>query len=437
MKKIFNKSGYVFFLLLFFTSYSPKNLIAQERITIRDCYRWARDNYPAVKQFGLIDKTEQYNLSNAAKNWLPQLSMSAKATYQSEVTKLPFDTEKITSILPGFDMPVVSKDQYQVAAELSQTIWDGGKTASARSFTKAESALNREQLESDLYVLNERVNQLYFGSLLQHELLNQNLLLQKELNINLERILSLIDNGMANQSDKESLEVEILRTRQNEIEIKASEKEYRLMLSALTGKALNHVVLEKPVDPDMIHKSIINRPELKVFEARSRLMDEQNKQLNAGWMPRIGAFIQGGYGRPGLNMLEDSFSPFYIAGLRFSWNLSRFYTLKNDRRKIETGLLQTDVQRETFLFNTRLQMMQQDAEIHKLKEVLQSDEDIIRLRTSIKQAAEIKLENGVISVSDLIREINAQDIAIQTATTRRLQYMMAVYTYLYITNNKE
>ena len=151
-------------------------------------------------------------------------------------------------------------------------------------------------------------------------------------------------------------------------------------------------------------------------------------------MPRIGAFVQGGYGRPGLNMLEDSFEPYYVAGVRLSWNLGKWYTLKNDRRKIEVSRRQIDVQRETFLFNTRLQLLRQNTEIKKITDLMRADDDIIRLRTSIKQAAEVKLENGVISVTDLIREINAEDMARQTAAAHRVQLLMTIYNYMYTTN---
>lgn len=128
----------------------------QEQITLTQCYEWARANYPQIRQFGLIGQTEQYNLSNAGKGWLPQLTVNAKATYQSDVTKLPFDADKLSSIVPGLEIPTLSKDQYQVVAELNQNIWDGGTIHSTRQLTKAQTAADREQLESDLYTLNDR-----------------------------------------------------------------------------------------------------------------------------------------------------------------------------------------------------------------------------------------------------------------------------------------
>lgn len=409
----------------------------QETITLAQCYEWAHANYPQIRQYGLIGQTEQYNLSNAAKGWLPQLTVNAKATYQSEVTKLPFDTEKLSAVLPGLEIPTLSKDQYQVVAEVNQNIWDGGTIHTTRQLTKAQAAADREQLESDLYALNDRVNQLYFGCLLQEELIRQNGLLQKELQINIDRITAMMENGVANQSDRESMEVELLNARQKEIELKASRVAFSRMLSTLIGKPYDKDrILEVPAVPGNLLSAEINRPELKALDAKSHLLDIQNKQITSGLMPRIGAFVQGGYGRPGLNMLEDSFNPYYVAGVRLSWNMGKLYTLKNDRRKVSTNMQQIEVQRETFLFNTSLQLMQQNTEIQKIADLMKADDEIIRLRTSIKSAAEVKLANGVISVTDLIREINSEDLAKQAAAAHRIQHLNAVYNYMYTTNNE-
>ncbi|MCC8199210.1 MAG: TolC family protein [Tannerellaceae bacterium] len=427
----------IYVVMVCITMLFSVRLQGQETITLIQCYEWTKENYPMIRQYDLIRRTEQYNLANAAKGWLPQIGVNAKATYQSDVTKIPWDADTFSSIIPGFEMPVLSKDQYQVIAEVNQPIWDGGMIRYSKELTRAQATADKKQLDSDLYALNQRVNQVYFGSLLQDELLRQNELLQGELHVNIDRIEAMIANGVANQSDKESLEVELLNAIQQEIELTASRTAYRQMLGVLTGKAITEetVLLPPPLPVELSGK--INRPELKAFEARSNLLEIQNLQLKAGIMPNFGVFVQGGYGKPGLNMFENSFEPFYIAGVRMSWNIANFYTLRNDRRKIETNRLAVDLQRESFLFNTELDMVQQNTDIRKMTELIKSDQEIIRLRTSIKEAAEVKLENGVISVTDLIREINAEDQAKQAGATHRIQQLMSVYNYLYTTNNNE
>ena len=406
----------------------------QQFVTLEQCYQWAEENYPKIKQYDLINQAEEYNLSNAGKSWYPQLTLNAKATYQSDVTKLPIDLNKLPVDL---SIPSLSKDQYQIAAEISQTIWDGGVISSGRAITKAEAAVSRKQLQSELYAIKNQINQLFFGCFLQDDLLKQNRLLQNELRINMERIEAMISNGIANESDKELLEVELLNVRQRETEIETSRKAYARMLAYFTGhEDLEYNTLQLPKAEENSLSLVINRPELEMFQAQELYADSRNKMITSGLMPRFGAFFQAGYGRPGLNMLEDKFDTFYIAGLRMTWNLGRLYTLKNDRRQIDVARRTIDVSQETFLFNTQMQLINQDEEVKRLLKIMKTDDEIIRLRNSVKKASEIKLENGVISVSDLIRDINAEDMARQAASIHQTQHLMAIYQLIYITNNQ-
>ena len=407
-----------------------QSAFASDVLTLEQCYNEAESNYPLTIQRGLLQKSEQFNLSNAAKGWLPQVSVNAQASYQSDVTQLPFDTEALNRFFPGTKVTNMSKDQYKVYAEVNQTIWDGGAIGATQKVTSAQSALHHSQLDNELYRLKKRVNQLYFGCLLQDELIAQNRLLQKELQTNIERIEAMIANGVANQTDRESLEVECLNAQQREKELQASRKAYGAMLCSLIGRdADSELSLTQPANP-VITNHEINRPELSTFEARKNVLDAQLKRINSAINPHIGAFVQGGYGRPGLNMLEDKFKPYYIIGARLSWNIGKLYTLKNDRNQIANSLNIVNAERETFLLNTRLQLIQGNAEIKKLSDQMATDTEIIRLRGNIKKAAEVKLNNGVISVSDMIREINAEDLAKQNSLTHHILYLKAVYDYL-------
>lgn len=418
------------FYFIFVIFILASKLAAQENVSIEQCYQWAKANYPLIKQYRLIEQSEQFNLSNAGKGYLPQFSLNAKATYQSDVTKLPLDIP-----ISGLVIPTLNKDQYQVVAEVNQTVWDGGVIRSNKDVLKAKARTEIGQVETDLYTLNQRINDLFFGILLQNELLRQNVILQNDFRVNIDRIKAMITNGVANQSDLESMTVELLNAHQKEIELQAARKGYIQVLSALTGQPIGETsTLVIPVVQNDLSLEI-HRPELDLFNQQSQLVKMQDKQISAGIMPRIGLFMQGGYGRPGLNMLSDDFDAFYIGGIRLSWNLGKLYTLKNDRRKLETDCKTIDVQRETFLFNTRMQLTQQHTEIEKINKLIQTDAKIVALRTSIKKSAEVKLINGVISVTDLIHEINAEDLSRQTEASHRIQRLMAIYNYKYTTNN--
>ena len=403
----------------------------QASLSLTECYALARANYPLIKRMDLIGRSESYSLDNAAKAWLPQVNVSAQASYQSDVTKLPFDQEKISALIPGFEIPVLDKDQYRAVAEVNQMIWDGGGTRATKAVVRAEAEVSKSQLENDLYLLNDRVNQLYFGCLLQDELLEQNRLLLADLEVNLARIEAMERNGVANRSDWESLRVAQLEARQQRVGIEASRVAFRRMLAELIGLSADSLRLETPADPGLLSMTVA-RPELRYFEALENLSQTRERQLTAGWMPRVGAFVQGGYGRPGLDMLDVDFAAYYVAGIRLTWNLGKLYTLANDHRKLATERREIEARRETFLLNTRLDLLNRQEEIRRLSEQLRDDEEIIELRTSVKEAAEAKLQNGVISVADLIREINAVDQARQAEAIRRLRRLMAIYDYIYV-----
>ena len=397
-------------------------LSSMAQLTVEVCQEKAKANYPLVKQYGLIEQTAQYNISNANKGYLPQLTLSAKGTYQSQVTKLPIT-------IPNVTIPGLSKDQYQAVVEANQVIWDGGAISAQKKITNANTEVEKQKLEVDLYTLNERVNQLYFGVLLINEQLRQNDILQNELQTNYNRIACYKQNGVANQSDLDALKVEQINTQQRETELKSTQKSYFIMLSALTGLTIDaKTELIKPeINLAILNATTNHRPEIGLFDAQNKLLESQKELLNAGNRPKIGAFVQGGYGKPGLNMLTNAFSDFYMGGIRLSWNLSGFYTQKNNLNKIEISKKVMDVQKETFLFNADLKTRQQQTEIEKLQSTLSNDDEIIRLRGNIKKSASAKVDNGTLSITDLIREINAEDQAKQLKSLHEIQLIMNVY----------
>ena len=400
------------------------------QLSIDDCYKKAQANYPQVKQYGLIEQSKEFNISNANKGYLPQVSFSAKATYQSAVTKLPIT-------LPNVTIEGLNKDQYQSVVEVNQSIWDGGVIRNQKKITEASSAVDKQKLDVDMYAINDRVNQLFFGILLIDEQIKQNLLLQDELKRNYNQISAYITNGIANQADLDAVKVNQLSTAQRKVELDATRKAYREMLSALIGEEIKEgISLVKPSFAEEASlSSTVNRPELKLYEAQSNLFETQKNLVDAKNLPKLGVFVQGGYGNPGLNMLKNEFSPYYIAGARLSWNFGSLYTKKNDKKLLDNNLQNVAIQKETFLFNTNLKMTQQSNEIDKIKQLMRDDDEIIRLRTNIKKASEVKVEHGTLSVTDLLRDINSEDQAKQSKVLHEIQLLISIYNYKNSTNN--
>ena len=399
------------------------------QVTLEECQRKTQDNYPLVRQYDLIEKTQEYNLENVAKGYLPQFALSAKASYQSDVTELPIK-------IPGVDIKGMPKDQYQVMVELQQNIWDGGGIKMQKKQATTEADVEKEKLKVDMYALNNRVNDLYFGILLLDEQLKQNALLQDELERNFRQISSYFENGIANQADLDAVKVEQLNTRQKRIELSFSREAYLKMLSLLTGEELSpETTLEKPVPEKMVNAaSEIHRPELSLFDAQTTGLNVQEKALNVRHLPRFGLFVQGAYGNPGLNMLKNEFSPYYIAGARLSWNFGSLYTLKNDRRVIENKRQQLGSNRDVFLFNTRLQVTQQDQAVRSVEKQMRDDDEIIRLRTNIRRSAEAKVANGTLTVTEMLRELTNESLARQAKAMHEIQRLQGIYQMKYITN---
>ena len=420
---------FTLFIPLFFI---PVFTVNAQSLTIEDCQGMARENYPAIARFNVIENIRSFNLENANRAYYPQLSLNAKATWQSDVTRIDLE---LPSNFPPLEIPIPDKDQYQVYGQLNQLIWDGGKVSAQKEMIVANAEVEKQKLETEIYSLQERVNQVFFGILLLNEQLTQQGILEKELQRNLEKVQSYVLNGVANDADLSAVKVEQLKTNQQRIQMESALDSYIKILSVLTGRRIDpKTVFVKPPVAEVPDHVVIDRPELRLFTAQENLLNSQKTALTARNRPVISAFAQGGYGKPALNMFENKFKPYVIGGVSFSWNLGSLYTYKQEKKSIEQQKLTLDSERETFLYNLNVQLPQQQNEIKKYCQTMQDDDEIIRLRKQIKDAAEAKVENGTLTVSDLLQEINALEVARQAKSLHEIQYLMSVYKLKFTTN---
>ena len=414
----------LFFVMLFSLLIGAK----AQTITLDECQAMARDNYPAISRYSIIEQSKNFTLANANKAYLPQFSLEAKATYQSDVITIPLD-------MPGLEIPVPDKDQYQVVAQANQIIWDGGKIAAKKDMIKAGAMVEEKTLETEIYSLRERVNGLYFGILLMQEQLKQQVVLEEELLRNHKRVESYIEYGIANQADLSAVKIEMLKAGQQRIQMESAQTAYLQMLSILVGEELgNESEFVKPSLSNNNSLVTINRPELELFSAQQATIDAQTNSLKSDIMPAIGAFVQGGYGKPGLNMLQNEFDAFFLGGVKLSWNFGNLYTLKNSVKTNELKKLSIDTQRNTFIYNLDMQISQQQNEIEKYRKTMIDDEEIIRLQQQIKDAAEAKVENGAMTVSDMLKELTALEMAKQSKLLHEVQHINSIYTLKNTTN---
>lgn len=404
-------------------------LSAGAQVTLDECRRLAREHYPEIRQYDLVRRTEEYTLSNARRAWLPQLSFAAQATWQTEVPSFP---NALAGMLAqqGIDMPGMNKDQYKAALELNQTLWDGGKSEADKRIARAEAAEQARSTDVDLYALQGRVDNLFFGILLLDERIAQTRLTLDLLRSNLEKVRALQRNGVAMQSDADAVEAELLTVNQQLTQVTASRDSYRRMLEIFTGRPLGGERLERP-DASELRSMESSRPELALFDATADKLTAQERLVKAATRPRFGLFAQGYYGYPGMDYFQSMMSPDWswnaMAGVKMSWNFGAYYTRKNSLAKLRTAKEQVEVQREIFLFNTRLQTAEESGDIARLRKALADDDRIVALRRSVREAAESKLRNGVIDTDDLLRKITDEAAAATARSAREIELLKTIY----------
>lgn len=393
-----------------------------QTLSLTEAWDLSQKNYPAVKQRDLVKQTAAISVENLQKGFFPQFSLSGQATYQSDVTKVPVS-------LPGLSIESPSKDQYKLVADVSQLIYDGGMTKEQRALHQLNAAVEDQKVEVELYKLRERINQLYLSILYLDEQLKQVDLVKADIQTGIKRVEAQVQNGVAFKSNLNMLKAELLKTEQRSIEVKASKKGLVDAMSLFIGQELDeHIKLEKPVSASVAASEIV-RPELKLYGEQQKLIGQQERLITAKNLPKASLFAQGGYGRPGLNMLLNEFDFFYIGGIRLNWSLGGLYTKKKEKEQVNINKKMVEVQKETFLLNTNSLLKQQQAEIDKLQKLMTSDNEIISLRKSVTDAAKAQLENGVITANDFLKEVNAEDQARQTLITHQVQLLQAQINY--------
>ena len=411
-----------YILTIVLLGFMNMNLLSQ--ITLQQCCSLARENYPLAKQYDLISLSVQYTLANIKSGNYPQLQLSGSVSYQSDATTLPFE-------IPNLDFHGQPKDQYRVMIELRQNIWDGGEKANNKRNARLVAEENKRKLDISMHELEDRVNNIFFGILLLDAQLNQNSLLEENLRSSLSCVGALRSNGIVGQSEVDAVKVEILGVRQKRAVLQSSRTSYIDMLSLLTGKKMDEK--DSFVRPEMLvsaEEVDLQRPELLWYDARMRTVENEMQKLKTLYMPRFSLFAQGGYGNPGLNMLEDKFRPYYIVGARLNWNISSLYTLKNSRKLLSEKAKSINAERETFVVNNDFRKREKEGMMQALEKQLREDDEIIRLRGNIRKASEAKLSNGTISATDHIREINAESLAKQAKDIHEIEYLMRIYEFM-------
>ena len=402
--------------------------------TLDECQQAAERNYPLIAQHDLIARTTDLTVANIKKGWLPQVTATAQATLQSAVTAWPDEMKGLMQQM-GVDMKGLSKDQYRVGLDVQQTVFDGGAISAQRQVAREQGAVQQAQLDVNLYQVRQRVNEMYFALLLLDDQIRLNSDLQQQLAASEKKLTSMVKHGTAAECDLNNVTAERLNVVQQMTTLESQRRVLMEMLGAFCGIEVTGVTKPAAVDAT----SGNNRPELRLIDSQLRLADAQDRALKAALLPRLGVFAQGFYGYPGYNMFKDMMRRDWswngMVGARLTWNIGALYTHRNDKAKVQLQRETAENQRETFLFNNRLEQMQHTEAIDRYRRLMAQDEEIIALRQQVRKAAESKLSHGIIDVNDLVRDINSENAARLLQSIHEIEMLKQMYDLKYTTNN--
>lgn len=403
--------------------------------TIEQCQQAAVQNYPVIKQYDLVNHTTQLTVANINKEWLPQVNVTAQATLQSDVTAWPEAIQSTFSNM-GVEIEGLKKDQYRVGVDVNQTLYDGGAISSARNVAVQQGRVNEAAVEVTLYAVKARVNEMYFASLLLDDKIKLSEDLARLFMASEMKLKSLYERGAAAQSDYLSVKAERLKVEQQVATLLSQRSTLHRMLATFCGMEIDS--LARP--DELLPGSQVNRrPELELYDAQMRLADSRSKQLDSRLMPRLNLFAQGYYGYPGYNMFEDMmrrrFSWNGMVGVKLTWNVGALYTRKNDKAQLELQRATSLSNRETFLHNNELDLIKQNEQLDLSRKLVESDKEIVALRTSVRKSAESRLDHGIIDVHDLIKETNNEHEAMLQLSSHQIELLKSIYDIKLTTNN--
>ena len=400
-----------------------------DTVTLYDCYRQAEKTYPLARQTGMLEKSNELKIKNLNKNYLPQMNLNGSATLQSDVTELKLNLPAQFSFI---QFPQISKDMYKVTVDVNQSIYDGNVTGYQKKIETFNLQSDQQSIQVELYKLKDRINQTYFSIFMLQQ--NETLLTSNkdQLESKFKEIQSAVTNGVMLSSNADALQAELMKIDQQLIETRTNRTTAFKVLSELTSSTIpdnSKLVLPRVSISSTVFED--KRPELQLYNIMQTKTGVMKDMVNTRWNPKLYAFGQAGYGRPGLNMLSNDFTPWWYIGAKLTWNIWNWNLSKNEKKiyDIQNDIIGT--QKESFEKNLKIEASSDLAEIEKLGELLQKDEEIIALRTRITHTASSQLDNGVITSSDYIARLNEETQAKLALELHRIQLVKAKIEYLF------
>ena len=418
------------FQLLFLLVFLIRTGYGQEKnYTLDQCYRLALANHPLSAQNSLFEKSSLIQARIYDENNLPQLGLNGQATYQSAVTELPIK-------IPNITIPEIHKDQFKLSLDASQVIYGGGTVANQKLVEKSSLEINKQGTEAELYRLRERVSQVYFGILLMDQTLEVLKINREELESRLHKVESGVKNGTLLPFNAAVLQAEVLKVEQKKIEAGSQRSSLLALMSVLTGAGIPaDAGFSEPAFTVDVNLYRNLRPEYNLFSLQQQKLNALKDLESTRNTPRVYAFANAGYGRPGLNMFKETADLFYIVGAKLSWNFWNWHQTRQEMQMLDLSSQVIENQKKAFDLNTRAAVRQYISDISKTEELLKTDERIIELQISITAATASQLDNGILTATDFLTQYNAEIQARLQKNLHRIQLLQARAAYLAATGN--
>ena len=391
--------------------------------TLNELIRSAYERYPYANRLELIKAQSSESAKAIDAEWLTHVSASVKSSYQSEISSIDIPKEIENKF--GINIGGGEKLQYQGGLSVSQLIYDGGAGSIQKKISKSDYNTRAFQVKSQMLQMEDAIDNLYENILLTKEQIKVVQFKQADLEARKKDVSAAIQNGIALQTDMQEIEANIIQLSQQNTEYRMSLCQQYITLSSYVQQPVDSTaVLELPETANVIDRNFSARPDFEIFGSQLKNAEWKLKELNTAFIPKLSLFANGYYGRPGLNMMNYSNHYSGLVGVSMTWNIDALYSNAHQRKLINLDKEMTRNQQSVYEIEMNRQIDNLNANLSKNRELANSDDQIIKIRSNIKDVASVQLRNGAITLTDYLIKLNDEAQAMVNKSIHRIEYLM-------------
>ncbi len=416
------KSCILLFLMCFSSTAFSQEI---KHYTLNELIHSAYVNYPYAGQLDLTKQQNEESIKNINTTWLLQVSVSGKTTYQSEVYAFKMPESVVQKF--GLSLSNPEKLQYQGQVGVSQLIYDGGMSNTQKRLTEINCDIQTYQIKSSMLQVEDNVNALFESIMINKEQIKINKFQQKDLELRKNDISYAIKNGISLKTNLQEIEADLIQLKQQETSLLMQQCQYYVQLSSFTQQHIDTTaVLDFPQLTFIADDNYTGRPEYMAFGKQIQSSEYQLKKLNQEFLPQVSAFANGYYGRPGLNVMDYSTHLSGIVGVSLNWNISSLYDNIHKKKMVNINMDMVKNNQSIYEINMNKQIDNLKIDLLKNKDLMNSDDNIVTIRSNVKDVAAIQLKNGSITLTDYLIKLNDVGQAMINESIHKIELSMDV-----------